>query len=200
MSGRAAFRRDLLKAPNLVSVARVVLIAIAAGLVVAGQPIAALIVGIPAGLSDYLDGYLARRLAQVTEMGALLDVLADVLFALVCFTVSIVFGVWPVYLLLIWGFRDLTVMALRASAAQQGFSIRSSFLGKVASNFNSYAFLLMGLDVARIFSGALAEGVHWLGLFGIHAGLLLQWITAAGYLRGYVRQYRGSSAASGQPG
>jgi cardiolipin synthase (CMP-forming) len=186
------FARDLLLPPNVTSLARIILIVAAAALIVAGHPIAGLVVGVPAGLTDYLDGYLARRLGQETELGALLDVLADILFALVCFTLALALGVWPLYLLLVWGFRDLGVLALRASAAREGFAIRSAVLGKVATNVNSYAFLLMALDGGRLLSGTAAVLVHHAGLAAIHVGLALQWVTALGYLGAYARGYRGA--------
>jgi cardiolipin synthase len=184
------FLRHVLLLPNLVSLARIALICVAALLFLAGHPFLGLAIGIPAGLTDYLDGYLARRRGETTELGALLDSLGDVLFALVCLTLALLSGVWPAYLLIAWGFRDMTVMVLRASAGQQGFAIRSSFLAKLATNFNMYAFVLMGLDVARPIP-ALATGIHWLGLFGIHAGIAMQWISGARYAADYARKYKG---------
>jgi cardiolipin synthase (CMP-forming) len=186
----AAFRRDIVLLPNLVSLGRIVLICIAAVIFLVGHPLAALLVGVPAGLSDYLDGWLARRRGETTELGALLDGLADILFTLVCLTIAQLSGAWPAYLLIAWGFRDMTVMVMRASAGQQGFVIRSSYLAKVAVNFTAYSFVLMALDIARPIP-ALATGIHWLGLLGVHAGIAMQWISGAGYLAEYMRKYKG---------
>ncbi len=191
----AAFRRDIVLLPNLISLGRIVLIIVGAGLLLAGRPLVGLVIGITAGMSDYLDGYLARKRNETTELGALLDSLADILFTLVCLTIAQRYGVWPAYLLLVWGFRDMTVMVMRASAGLQGFTIKSSFLAKLGWNFNAYAFVLMGLDIARPFSSqTITTGIHWLGLFGIHAGLLMQWISGAQYLARYAAQYRGKSS------
>lgn len=187
----SAFRDDLVLLPNLLSLSRILLICVGAVLLLCGHPILGLAVGIPAGLTDYLDGWLARRRNQVTELGALLDLLADVLFTLVCLTVAQLYKVWPTYLLIAWGFRDMSVMALRTRAGLQGMKIPSSFLSKVAANFNAYACVLMGLDIARPFADAtLTSGIHWLGLFGIHAGIAMQWFTGAQYLRSFAAQYR----------
>jgi cardiolipin synthase len=186
----SAFRRHILLLPNLISLARIVFICVAAGIFFMGHPLAALAVGVPAGLSDYIDGWLARKRGETTELGALLDSLADILFTLVCLTIALVAGLWPAYLLVAWGFRDMSVMVLRGSAGLQGFSIKSSFLAKLAWNFNAYSFVLMGLDVARPF-GPLVSAIHWLGLFGIHAGIALQWISGGIYLAEYARKYKG---------
>lgn len=186
------FRRDIGLLPNRITLARIVLVLAAGAVFVAGHPLAALALGIPAGLSDYLDGYLARKRGEVTALGALLDSLADVLFALVCLVIAVDAGVWPVYLIVAWGFRDMSVITVRSSAGLQGFMLKSSFLGKLAWNFDSYAFVIMGVDVARPFaSPQLTTFIHWLGLFGIHAGILMQWISAGFYVAEYARKYRG---------
>ncbi len=189
----APFLRDLKRLPNLVSLTRIALICVAAGLTYAGYPGPGLALGIPAGLSDYLDGYLARKRNESTELGALLDALADILFNLVCLVLAAKYGVWGFYLLLLWGFRDMTVMALRASAGQQGFTIPSSLLAKVAVNFNYYSYVLLGLVIMEPFGPdhVMTTGIRWLGLFGIHAGITMQWISGFIYLRSYARQYRG---------
>ena len=194
MSGAAVFLRDLRRLPNLVSLARIAAIAAACVVFLMGHRLAGLAIGIPAGLSDHLDGWLARRRNECTELGALLDVLADLLYQLMCFSVAVHVGIWPVYLLLAWATRDLSVTVLRASAAQQGFAIRSSFLAKLGINFNYYSFVLMGLDVAQPFASPLANAfVHELGLFGVHTGIALQWLSGALYLRSYALQYRGTA-------
>jgi cardiolipin synthase len=188
------FARDLKLLPNVISLFRIVVIFAAAGIFLAGFRMAGLLVAIPAGLSDYLDGYIARKRGQSTELGALLDGLADILFHLVCLTVGAHYGVWPSYLIIAWGTRDMGVTMMRASAGQQGFFIRSSFLAKAAVNFNYYAFILMALDIARPFSSAtVVNVVHWSGLGIIHFGLLLQWISGLMYLGQYARQYHGKT-------
>jgi cardiolipin synthase len=185
----------LRRLPNLISVARIVLIVCACILFFAGWRLGCVLLGIPAGLSDHLDGWLARRRNECTELGAQLDTLADLLYQLICFCIATYSGVWPTYLLVVWGVRDIGVTVLRASSAQQGFSLPSSLLAKVAINFNYYAFLVMGLDAAQIFSSPqLSSALHWFGLWAIHVGLALQWISGAQYLNSYARQYRGSGA------
>jgi CDP-diacylglycerol--glycerol-3-phosphate 3-phosphatidyltransferase len=184
------FRRDLLLLPNLISLGRIVIVFVAAGLYIDGHHLAALFLGIPAGLSDYLDGYIARKRGQSTELGALLDGLADILFQLICFSIAVHYRIWPTYLLIVWGTRDMSVTMIRASAGQQGFFIRSTFLAKLAMNFNYYAFIFMAVDVARPFSHPrIIDIVHWVGLGGIHAGLAMQLISGYQYFKQYAANY-----------
>lgn len=190
--GRSDFVADLLLIPNLLSVARVVGVLVAAGCFFLGMNAIALVLGVATGLTDYLDGYLARKLNQTSKLGALLDILADLLLALVCITVAVTAALWPPYLLIAWGIRDVSVMAMRMSAAQQGFDIPASVLGKVATNVAGAAYILLAFDLTRPFRESLVvtERIHQAGLVLIHAGIAIQWIAGVVYLRSYARRYR----------
>ncbi len=193
----ADFWSDLRRLPNLVSLARVAGIVVAAGFYLAGEIVWAFAIAVPAALTDYVDGWLARRRGEVTPLGAVLDLMADMLYTLFCLGAGVHSGLWPLYLLFAWGVRDLTVVGLRLSAAQQGFAIPSSLLGKVAGNVNYYAMLVLGLDLIRPFASAqLTAGVHVLGLLGIHVGIGLQWVAGWRYLREYAVRYRSPLAPS----
>lgn len=188
---RSEFHADLLLVPNLISLGRIVGVCIAAALYFLHYSMAALVLGFITGLTDYLDGYIARRLNQTSKLGALLDSLADILAALVVLTVAVWADLWPPYLLILWGIRDMGVLALRASAAQQGFTIPTIFFGKVAMNFTGWSYIILPFDLVRPFDHpALIDGLHWLGLFGIHAGIALQWIVGYLYVRQYAARYR----------
>jgi cardiolipin synthase len=189
--GGSDFRADVLLVPNLVSLARIVGVLASATFFLLELRVLGLAVGLVASTTDYLDGYLARRLGQSSELGALLDSLADIIAALVCLTLAVYFRLWPVYLLLAWGLRDMTVLAMRASAAQQGFAIPTSILGKVAMNFTGWGYIALGFDLVRPFSAAaVIQGVHWFGLGAVHVGIALQWAAGIIYLRAYARRYR----------
>jgi len=189
---RSDFLADLLLVPNLISLGRIAGILVAAGLLFLRQYAAAFGVGLVAGLTDYLDGYLARRLNQTSQLGALLDSLADILVALVCLTVAVHVRVWPPYLLVAWGIRDMGVLALRASAGQLGFTIPTALVGKVSMNVTGYAYVFMAMDLMRPFGGTgpLVDGVHWVGLGAIHVGIALQWAAGILYVRAYAARYR----------
>ena len=189
--GRSEFHADLLLVPNLISLGRILGVCVAAALFFLHYSMAALILGVITGMTDYLDGYIARRLNQMTKLGALLDSLADILAALVVLTVAVWAGLWPPYLLILWGIRDMGVLALRASAAQQGFTIPTIYFGKVAMNFTGWSYIILPFDLVRPFDNPqLSDWIHWLGLFGIHAGVALQWVVGYLYLRQYAAHYR----------
>jgi cardiolipin synthase (CMP-forming) len=188
---RSDFVSDLVLVPNLISLGRIIGVCVAAALFFLHYSMAALVLGVITGMTDYLDGYLARRLNQTSKLGALLDSLADILAALVVLTVAVWAGLWPPYLLILWGIRDMGILALRASAAQQGFTIPTIFFGKVAMNFTGWSYIILPFDLVRPFDNPrIIEGIHWLGMFGIHAGIALQWIVGYLYVRQYAARYR----------
>ena len=190
------FLADIRLVPNLISLGRIVGVLIAAVCYFNRLFAPALTLGLLSGITDYLDGYFARKLGQTSELGALLDSLADILAALISLTVGLYFGLWPVYLLLAWGLRDMTVLAMRASAAQQGFTIPTMFLGKVAMNFTGWAYMLLAVELVRPFAGSaiLTSGLHLFALGSIHVGIALQWVVGIVYLRSYAQRYRRNRA------
>ena len=66
--------------PNLLSLLRLALVPVFLVLIITGHSITAFLVLALASFTDWLDGYLARKLNQVTRIGALLDPAADRLY------------------------------------------------------------------------------------------------------------------------
>src|SRR3954471_4474246 len=69
---RPGFAADLTTTPNLITLSRIVLIVVAAGLFFGGYRRMGVVLGAVAGWTDYLDGWLARRTGQVTRLGEIL--------------------------------------------------------------------------------------------------------------------------------
>lgn len=188
-SGASALVRDLGTWPNLVSLARVVLIYGALLLFHFGEYRVGLAIGVVAGLSDYLDGYLARRLKQTTRIGGLVDQAADLLFMTGCIFVFVNEGTWPAMLLFVVLFREVVVLCLRASAGEMGFTIPSIFLGKWASNWMFYSLALMGAVRGHWLPASIEPWVRHLSDFGMVVGVTSSLVTAVIYTRSYARQY-----------
>jgi CDP-diacylglycerol--glycerol-3-phosphate 3-phosphatidyltransferase len=88
---------------------------------------------IAASLTDAIDGYLARRRAQVTTMGMLLDPVADKLLIAAAFITLVQFNprTVPAWMAVIIIGREFLVSGLRSIAASEGFTIEASDLGKM---------------------------------------------------------------------
>ena len=81
-------------------------------------------------LTDYLDGYFARRRNQVTRLGILLDPLADKLLTAAAFLSLVELGAVPAWMVMIILGREFAVTGLRNVAAGRGLLMPASALGK----------------------------------------------------------------------
>lgn len=193
-TGAPAFWKDLRTPANLVSLARVVLIYLCIVLWELDYKKATAILGPVAGFTDYLDGYLARKFNQSTRVGALLDQAADVLFIVGVIHMFVKAGLWPNALFYVAFFREIIVLNLRVSAAQQGFEIPSIFWGKWASNWMFYSLALMGIFTAEFFPNPYNTWVRWVADFGMLVGVTSSVLVGMVYVKGYVARYRRADA------
>ena len=97
-------------------------------------------------LTDYLDGFFARRRNQVTRLGILLDPLADKLITAAAFLSLVEMKLVPAWAVMIVLARELAVTGLRNLAAGRGVLIRASNLGKAKMVAQVTAILLLLLS------------------------------------------------------
>src|SRR5260370_25704576 len=83
-----------------------------------------------AALTDFFDGYFARRLNKTTRLGALLDPIADKLLMPAAFISLVELGLAKAWMVVIIIGREFAVSGLRSIAAQRGVTIAASPLGK----------------------------------------------------------------------
>ncbi len=98
-----------------------------------------------ASITDFFDGYIAREFDQITELGKILDPLADKMLTLAGFLGLMMLGradPWAVYLILT---REFFITGLRVSAAGSGKEIAASLMGKIKTIVQMIAigFLIM---------------------------------------------------------
>jgi cardiolipin synthase len=99
-----------LNLPNLISLGRLLLVPLAISLILDGSYWAAFWVFVVAGISDALDGFIAKRFDRRTRLGALLDPLADkVLLVSVYVTLGIAGQIWT-WLAVLVVFRDVMII------------------------------------------------------------------------------------------
>ncbi|MBU1188914.1 MAG: CDP-alcohol phosphatidyltransferase family protein [Gammaproteobacteria bacterium] len=100
----------LQQTPNLLTVARIIMVPVLALLIVQRHFQPAFWLAIAAGLSDALDGYLAKRFGWVTRFGGIADPLADKLMTIVAFTSLAWVGLLPWWLVALTLLRDLVIV------------------------------------------------------------------------------------------
>ena len=98
-----------------------------------------------ASLTDWLDGYLARRLNQTSAFGAFLDPVADKLMVAAALLILVKLGRADALIAFIIIGREITISALREWMAKVGASksIAVSMLGKIKTTFQMLALLLL---------------------------------------------------------
>lgn len=98
-----------------------------------------------AGLSDLLDGYLARKWNQVTDFGALMDPLADKIFVTVSMLFMVAFQLIPAWVGAMIISREFMVTGLRMLATKQNKVISADKFGKLKTFLQMIMLLLAGL-------------------------------------------------------
>lgn len=97
--------------PNLITIARLFLVPLVIVMIVNARWEAAFIVFVVAGVSDAVDGFLARRCGMASELGAWLDPIADkALIVSIYITLAIV-GAIPIWLVVLVAARDIMIVA-----------------------------------------------------------------------------------------
>lgn len=99
-----------LNIPNLITLGRVILVPVVFWLLLTGQTQLAFVLFLVAGLSDAVDGYLAKRFGWSTELGAYLDPLADKLLIVSIFVALGVKAALPSWLVIAVVSRDILIV------------------------------------------------------------------------------------------
>ena len=168
--------------PNLISMARLAGVPVFLWLVLGPEADGwALGLLMLSGVTDYLDGYLARRLNQTSALGEILDPVADRLYILAVVIGLALRDIIPWWVAVILPLRDLLLWGLVPLLRTRGYSaLPVHFLGKAATFNLLYAFplLLLGDGVGVVAS--LAEVFGWaFAIWGIGlywwAGVLYAW-------------------------
>jgi CDP-diacylglycerol--glycerol-3-phosphate 3-phosphatidyltransferase len=96
-----------------------------------------------ASLTDWLDGYLARRRRQVTWLGQMLDPIADKLLTSAAFISLVQLNLAPAWMVALIIGREFAVTGLRSLAHTKGFTLPASSLGKTKMGSQVVAILLL---------------------------------------------------------
>jgi CDP-diacylglycerol---glycerol-3-phosphate 3-phosphatidyltransferase len=96
-------------------------------------------------LTDFLDGYFARRYGAVTVIGKILDPLADKILVILTMIMLIPLQRIPAWIVMLIVVRELAVTGLRSIAAVEGVVIQASSLGKYKTVFQCSATIALCL-------------------------------------------------------
>ncbi len=188
----------VLTIPNLLSFARLFLLPVIYLDLVGERHVRALILLALMAATDWLDGYLARRLDQTSRLGILLDPISDRVLVLVVGIGFVVVGLLPLWAVLVVVVRDVAVMAIGVVLLLRGGQPPAvTRLGK-ASTFG-LLFALPAFLVASVAGDGpldphpVVDAVAW-AVFLVSA--VLHWLSAFGYLRSVLGGRAGGSTGS----
>ena len=157
--------------PNVLTMIRMILIPVFAVLFFNNLKMAALAVFCAASFTDFLDGYLARKLNQITDFGKLFDPLADKLMVLTAMICQTFWGPLPLVAVLIVALKELVMVFGGMFMLSRNVVVYSNYYGK-AAQVGFIAALILSFFHDRFEEG----GVK---LLGMTPDILVLWITVA---------------------
>lgn len=145
----------------------------------------ALIVAFLAGITDLLDGFLARKYHVESDFGRLMDPLADKIFILATFVMMLDYGLIPGWVLIVILTREFMVTGLRTLASAKGVIISADRWGKMKTATQMFTLAFGGAAWIHLFGLDLAESpvsVIWICLY-----LAVVLITVGSGLQYFIR-------------
>jgi CDP-diacylglycerol--glycerol-3-phosphate 3-phosphatidyltransferase len=115
-----------------------------------------------AAVTDLLDGYVARKRAQVTTLGMLLDPIADKLLISAAFISLVELQLVPAWMVVIIVGREFAVAGLRMIASAEGFALEASELAKTKMVFQVVAITVIVLEQRYPRVRPLGEVLLWM--------------------------------------
>ena len=187
---RRSLAEDALNIPNLLTMARVVMIPIFLWFLDQDTPKAcffAALIYTAAALTDALDGYLARKLGVVSVLGKFLDPLADKLIVMAGLVWMVPMGRIQAWVVVVLLSREMAVNGLRTIAASEGVVISAGDDGKIKTALQMigiialvigypYRLVYLGIDLGVV--DMLRVGRAW-----IYLSLVFSLASAAQYTR-----------------
>ena len=113
--------------------------------------VVAYILAIIAGITDVLDGYIARKYNQITDFGALMDPLADKVFVTAAMLMMVEFDLMPAWIAVVVITREFLVTGLRMLAIQKGEVISADRWGKLKTMLQMLMLALAGASWIDLF-------------------------------------------------
>ena len=168
--------------PNIISMVRLAGVPLFLWLVIGPEAdVWALVVLMISGFTDWLDGYLARRLNQMSKLGEILDPVADRLYILAAVIGLLYRDIIPLWVAVLLPLRDLFLWGLVPFLRTRGYSaLPVHYLGKAATAALLYSFPMLFLGDGDGPVATLSEVFGWaFAIWGIGlywwAGLLYAW-------------------------
>lgn len=145
-----------------------------------------------ASFTDWLDGFLARRMGIVTVFGKFLDPIADKLIVMAALIMMTPLGRVPAWMVLVILGREIIITGLRGIASSEGIVIAASDLGKFKTIFQIVAIiaLLLHYDYRWFFSmdhPLVVVNMHNVGMFYLWIAFVITVWSGIDYLFKFIK-------------
>jgi CDP-diacylglycerol--glycerol-3-phosphate 3-phosphatidyltransferase len=176
--------------PNWLSLLRIVFIPAIVYLISTQRPrllLAACMLFIIAGITDGLDGLIARRMSMKSKLGLYLDPLADKLLVSSVLIALSYYRLVPLWVTILLVCREFVINGLRSFYAIEGITLYPSLAGKMKTTFQivGVAFVLFGSGVTWMLFGRIS--FDDIGQFVIYIALFLSLFSAYRYVYAIFR-------------
>jgi len=176
--------QHLLNIPNILTLARIIMTPIIVYMVLSNQPWLALALMVIAGITDMLDGAIARYFNMRTTVGAYLDPLADKIMLISLFVTLFIVGQVPLFVFLAIIFRDLIIIlgAITYEIVTRQLTMQPSLISKATTFIQIIYVALLLLNMAIVIPVILLQITLWLTFSltcasGLH--YLISWTSKA---------------------
>lgn len=179
-------KREIFNLPNSITLARIGVVPFLFFLLASPGPVGSLALAalfVIASITDFWDGYLARKYNLITTMGKFLDPLADKLIVNTAMILMIPIGRIDAWIVVIIIIRDLIVDGIRSIASSEGIYIQASVLGKQKTVAQIFA--VTALMIHYPFFGLDA---HLVGTVILYAAFVLTLYSGLDYFVKFYRQ------------
>jgi len=180
-------RREIFNLPNSITLARISVVPFLFFLLASPGPFWSLVLAalfVLAAITDFADGFIARKYNMITTMGKFLDPLADKLIVNSAMILMIPIGRIDAWIVVIIIMRDLIVDGIRSIASSEGIYIQASILGKQKTLAQIFA-----VTALMIHYPFLGLDAHFVGTIVLYVAFLLTIYSGMDY---FIKFYRGT--------
>ena len=154
--------------PNKLTILRMIMIVpfvvvMLAGNVIPGGKWIALALFIVASMTDFVDGYLARKYNLVTNFGKFMDPLADKLLVCAAMICLVEMGLIPAWVVIIIMSREFIISGFRLIASDNNVVIAASYWGKFKTVFQMAMIIVLICNLGGVF-GMIETALIWISL------------------------------------
>lgn len=189
--GAAVCGTSTLNLPNLITIARILCVPLIVWAITSGQMLPAFLLFVAAGVSDAVDGFLAKRFNMTSELGALLDPLADKALIMSIYVALGFSEALPRWVVILVVSRDILIIGgfLLAMLINRPMAVRPHLVSK----FNTLAQILLAATVLASLGFRFDAG--WALPFLIAIVTILTLLSIGFYVAQWIRHF-GTNGAS----